>query len=822
MDINKLDFAESLLSGLSEEERAAVLSILNEYAQDGTSKQYEDILYSEYNEVPVDIETFLTDDKYVGVAWKDKRGVSKLYPYWLDVLKKLFPNNIETAYDTLLESGARGLGKSEIACGAVCAYLMYRVMCLKDPVEFFHLKPGEKIAFAFMNIKLELSEAIANDKFQRTIQMSPWFMSKGTMTKRDNKPYWIPPDPIEIIIGSQADDVIGRPIFFCLDGETQIKTLDGIHKIKDLVDKNIQVISIDENGNECVSETCTVKPTLETNEEYQIELEDGSIIKCTPTHRFMLKDGPYKMAKDLTEDDELFEVGETYIRIKRISHVVLDEPKQYYDVVNAFPYNNFLIQTNSTSICSHNCFFDEVSFQKNKDVNEQKKKALNMIDTAIGGMKTRFIYRGKNPTMLVVASSKRSEQSFMESYIRTLSETQSENTFVVDEPVWKVKPKGTYSDETFFIGLGNKYLDSIVIPEKDRDNLQYYKNKGYQIIEAPVDFKAKALEDIDRTLCDYAGISSFSASKFLSAERVNDIIDETIHNPMPDIICVGNGKHDETQYYDFFDWEKLDKRYLDKPLFIHLDMSTSGDKTGIVGTWIIGKKPTSDGNPGKDLYYQVAFCTAIEAPKGAQISFEKNRNFIRWLKSKGFRIKEITSDTYQSYDLQQQLSAEGYNCSILSVDRVEQVPGEKTGICRPYQYLKSTIYEGRLKLFKTNLLHTELVQLERNNNNGKIDHPNEGKTGSKDSADALCGSIYTASKYAEEFAYDYGELLDHITTTNDTDININKEQLSIDFEEELRNAQLFSPSDDASNLDFGMGGSFDVGAMYAEDGILVW
>ena len=306
MDINKLDFAESLLSGLSEEERAAVLSILNEYAQDGKSKQFEDILYSEYSEVPVDIETFLTDDRYVGIAWKDKRGVSKLYPYWLDVLKKLFPNNTETAYDTLLESGARGLGKSEIACGAVCAYLMYRVMCLKDPVEFFHLKPGEKIAFAFMNIKLELSEAIANDKFQRTIQMSPWFMSKGTMTKRDNKPYWIPPDPIEIIIGSQADDVIGRPIYFCLDGETQIKTLDGIHKIKDLVDKNIQVISIDENGNECISETCTVKPTLETNEEYQIELEDGSIIKCTPTHRFMLKDGSYKMAKDLTEDDELF------------------------------------------------------------------------------------------------------------------------------------------------------------------------------------------------------------------------------------------------------------------------------------------------------------------------------------------------------------------------------------------------------------------------------------------------------------------------------------------------------------------------------------
>ena len=64
-------------------------------------------------------------------------------------------------------------------------------------------------------------------------------------------------------------------------------------------------------------------------------------------------------------------------------------------------------------------FFDEVSFIKNQDIEKQKQKAKDMIDTAIGGMFTRFIYKGKNPTMLIVASSKRSEQSFMENYIRT-------------------------------------------------------------------------------------------------------------------------------------------------------------------------------------------------------------------------------------------------------------------------------------------------------------------------------------------------------------------------------------------------------------------
>jgi hypothetical protein len=37
--------------------------------------------------------------------------------------------------------------------------------------------------------------------------------------------------------------------------------------------------------------------------------------------------------------------------------------------------------------------------------------------------------------MLVVASSKRSEQSFMEEYIKMLSQTDGNNTLVIDKPV---------------------------------------------------------------------------------------------------------------------------------------------------------------------------------------------------------------------------------------------------------------------------------------------------------------------------------------------------------------------------------------------------
>ena len=142
-----------------------------------------------------------------------------MYPFWLDVLKKLFPNNVDINYNVLLETGSRGLGKSEIACAAVAPYMMYRIMCMKNPQQYFNLKESDAIFFAFMNIKLDSAKKIAITKFQKNIQLSPWFMSKGKMTTFENSPYWLPPSPIEIIIGSQPSDTVGKNIFYCFVDE---------------------------------------------------------------------------------------------------------------------------------------------------------------------------------------------------------------------------------------------------------------------------------------------------------------------------------------------------------------------------------------------------------------------------------------------------------------------------------------------------------------------------------------------------------------------------------------------------------------------------
>lgn len=681
---NTSQLNRDILDELSPQEREVALKALQEISAQGTSKTLEDLKYKDFKEIPVDIETFLTDDRYLGKAWKDAGGNLKLYPFWMEQLKKLFPDNLTTAYNTLLESGARGIGKSEIACGCVGTYLLYRVMCLKNPLEYFHLKQTEKICFAFMNIKLDLAEEIAISKFQKTIQMSSWFMERGTITSYKNNPYWNPPDPVAFIIGSQADDVIGQPIFFA--------------------------------------------------------------------------------------------------------------------------------------------FFDEISFIRNQSVDKQKAKAKDMIDTAIGGMYTRFIHQGKNPTVLVVASSKRSEQSFMEEYIKTLSQTSGESTLVVDKPVWEVKPKGTYSDRYFYVGLGNKFLESIVIPDDDEvDRLQVYRERGYKLIQVPIDFKAKFIEDIDRNLCDFAGISSVSSNKYMSGQIVAETIDEQLRNPFPDILEVGNGADDTAQYQNFFNLEAVPRELMSKPLFVHLDMSISGDMTGVAGVWIAGKKVSTDSQQQtRDLRFQLAFNTSVKAPKGRQISFEKNRNFIRWLREVGFNVRTVTSDTFQSYDLQQQLSSEGFDCEILSVDRVTD------GVCKPYQYLRSAIYERRFKMYRAARLFDEFVDIERNIDTGKIDHsPN----GHKDTLDAVCGATFEASKHAEEFVYNYGEDLEEMVQVSSATSSTEqvRQQMQLDFEAELQ--KITTPetirrqqesSQPSPFIDFGNGAAQFPSGPIIGDGLIIW
>ena len=669
------------LADLNPAERDYALKILKELTTSNSSSTYEKLVYSDYDEIPVDIATFLTDPDYLGKGLINDEGKFTVFPYWVDVLKKVFPDPLQpAAYNTLALSGAIGLGKSFEAVLAGL-YELYRMLCLKDPYLYYGLQPIDKITFAFMNITIDAAKGVAWDKCQQLLQASPWFMRHGILSKSIN-PQWAPPKGIELIYGSQSRHIIGRAVYWA--------------------------------------------------------------------------------------------------------------------------------------------FFDEVSFQPNQDINKQKEKAKTLINTAAVRMQSRFMKGDKNPTLLVLASSKRTESSFMETFIEDKRKKDSKTTLVIDEPQWVIRTDKD-SPIKFKVAIGNKYLSNEVLPlnitEHDLDLL---RNRGYRILDVPIGYYEYFLDDIDIALTDIAGISTSNSNKYFSGPRWSAIKKEYLQNPFSkDTLEIGNAPDDILQYYDFFDLTKIPADMKYKPLYIHMDMSVSGDKTGIAGTWIKGKRPPKEGQPpSKELYFQVAFSVSIKAPKGYQISFEKNRQFIYWLKDQGFNIKGISTDSFQSADTGQSLIAKGYNYCILSMDRLDS-----DKICKPYQYMKSTVYEERVEIYsKCDLLTDEILGLQRDNNSGKVDHDPSG-INSKDQADAVCGSIWNASQHGEEYAFDYGEDLE-VTQQISNDINqFNQQQIAIDFEAEMM--KLLDPiheehTKDQNKNNINNQSNIPSNQMYMYDGIIVF
>lgn len=51
---------------LTDEEKALALQILGQMASTGESEILDDLKFSDFEEIPVDIDTFLDDDRYLG------------------------------------------------------------------------------------------------------------------------------------------------------------------------------------------------------------------------------------------------------------------------------------------------------------------------------------------------------------------------------------------------------------------------------------------------------------------------------------------------------------------------------------------------------------------------------------------------------------------------------------------------------------------------------------------------------------------------------------------------------------------------------------
>ena len=167
----------------------------------------------------------------------------------------------------------------------------------------------------------------------------------------------------------------------------------------------------------------------------------------------------------------------------------------------------------------------------------------------------------------------------------------------------------------------------------------------------------------------------------------------------------------------------------DKDYYIHVDLAQKHDHCAVSMAHIekfVSVKVT-------DTYSQPAPIVKVDAvmywtpTSDKSVDFGEVRDYILSLRSRGFNIRICTFDRWNSHDMMQQLKQYGINTETLSVAK------------KHYDDMAMVVLEERLNGPHIPLLIDELLELRIMRD--KVDHPRKG---SKDLADAVCGSIYNA------------------------------------------------------------------------------
>lgn len=179
-------------------------------------------LYEIYDEIPVDIDTFIEDPNYLGNTLNKGNAI---YPAWRQMLHDVFKDPYK--YTTIVLTGSIGTGKSTIGViGGL--YQLYCIMCLKDPHKYFGIEATQNnIMFIFNNLTITKAQKGMYGTFMGHCLKSPWFMSHGKMVGDVNKTY-LPDKRIRFDVASEEYHITSTDCFaFFFDEANDVLHNDG-------------------------------------------------------------------------------------------------------------------------------------------------------------------------------------------------------------------------------------------------------------------------------------------------------------------------------------------------------------------------------------------------------------------------------------------------------------------------------------------------------------------------------------------------------------------------------------------------------------------
>lgn len=432
--------------------------------------------------------------------------------------------------------------------------------------------------------------------------------------------------------------------------------------------------------------------------------------------------------------------------------------------------------TGSSAILGLNAFagfIDETSFMGDtKEVDRSGRlvaidKGEAIYKSIIRRMKSRFQKVGRLPGIMILASSKERPVAFVEQRINQAREQDDPNFFVREYATWDVKPKEAFTGKFFKVAAGSERLQSRILSGDLAEEARLL-DLGMRIVDVPEEYRADFERDLEGSLRDIAGVATQAVSPYIQRpERIFGAVDDSLVNPVggPD-----SGEAQEEWVAGtplVIEWGRIARPFerrlpggyteivwspIRNPMvtrYVHIDPSLTGDGAGFAIGHISGWTEVVRRDPAGNEYNDIApvietdLLLRIAPPPGDEILLSDLRGLVYQFQDHGFNIGFASMDSYQSADSLQQLRKRGINAEVVSVDLTTE----------PYDVLKTTIYESRLRMHRNSHCLRELSQLQRvprpSGRGFKIDHPKlggDGKPGAKDMSDALAGLVFNLSQ----------------------------------------------------------------------------
>lgn len=122
-----------------------------------------------YEIAPPTIEQFLNGEEYLKRIFYEH-----LFQFWVEKLKEIFPNQIETRYPVVVLKGGYGNGKTTVA-RIIAEYNKCRILSLSDPNQVFNIAQGDSIEFKYINRLSSLAKECFSDVIDEWEDSSPFF-----------------------------------------------------------------------------------------------------------------------------------------------------------------------------------------------------------------------------------------------------------------------------------------------------------------------------------------------------------------------------------------------------------------------------------------------------------------------------------------------------------------------------------------------------------------------------------------------------------------------------------------------------------------------